>query len=81
MHTIILEAGYFDEPKVYFMHIGGMGDAGALAAGVKKVYDKIAEIHAASPTPAKSFGAGIGTTNAITATPLEAIGRCQSGHV
>ena len=23
---------FFDEPKVYFMHIGGMGDAGALAA-------------------------------------------------
>ena len=37
---------FFDEPKVYFMHIGGMGEAGKLAAGVKKVYDKIAEIRA-----------------------------------
>ena len=64
---------FFDEPKVYFMHIGGMGDAGVLAAGVKKVYDKIAEIRAASPNPAKSFGAGIGATHAITAAPLEAI--------
>src|SRR5215467_2724678 len=26
---------FFDEPKVYFMHIGGMGDAKTLAAGVK----------------------------------------------
>src|SRR6478672_7359396 len=40
---------FFDEPKVYFMHIGGMGDAKTLAAGVKKVYDKIAEIRAANP--------------------------------
>src|SRR5262245_45539782 len=35
---------FFDEPKVFFMHIGGHGDAKALAAGVKKVYDKVAEI-------------------------------------
>src|SRR5262245_15747187 len=41
----------FDEPKVYFMHIGGHGDARALAQGVKKVYDKITEIRAANPTP------------------------------
>ncbi|MEQ1716232.1 MAG: DUF1259 domain-containing protein, partial [Hyphomicrobium sp.] len=64
---------FFDEPKVYFMHIGGMGDAGALAAGVKKVYDKIAEIRAASPAPIKAFPAKIGATSAITAPPLEAV--------
>src|SRR5215470_13432462 len=50
---------FFDEPKVYFMHIGGMGEAGTLAAGVKKVYDKIAEIRAANPTPVKSFAGSI----------------------
>ena len=33
---------FFDEPKVYYMHIGGMGDAGNLAAGVKKIYDTVA---------------------------------------
>ena len=27
---------FHDEPKVYFMHIGGMGDSEKLAAGVKK---------------------------------------------
>ena len=52
--TVAFEAGlevtalhnhiFFDEPKVYFMHIGGMGEAGAISAGVKKVHDKIAEI-------------------------------------
>lgn len=64
---------FFDEPRVFFMHIGGMGEGGALAAGVKKIYDKIAEIRAANPTPIKSFPAKIGATNAITAAPLEAI--------
>ena len=62
---------FFDEPKVYFMHIGGMGDAGALAAGVKRIYDKIDAIRAGKPTPEKTFAAKIGGTNAITAVPLE----------
>src|SRR5450432_2328313 len=46
---------FFDEPKVYFMHIGGHGDVKALAGGVRKVYDKIAEIRAANPMPVKAF--------------------------
>ena len=74
---------FFDEPKVYFMHIGGMGDAGTLATGVKKVYDKIAEIRAANPIPTKAFAAKIGAVSAITAPPLEAIlgmkGQAASG--
>jgi hypothetical protein len=63
---------FFDEPKVYFMHIGGMGDAKTLAAGVKRVYDKIAEIRAANPTPGKSFPGKIESPSSITAGPLEA---------
>jgi len=62
---------FFDEPKVFFMHIGGHGDAKALAAGVKKVYDKIAEIRAANPAPSKSFAGSISSPNSITAAPLE----------
>ena len=65
---------FFDEPKVYFMHIGGMGETAALAAGVKKIYDKIAEIRAARAEPQKTFaGANIATPNAISPEPLEAI--------
>src|SRR6476646_9836203 len=30
-----------DEPRVFFMHIGGMGDPAKLAAGVKAVWDAI----------------------------------------
>jgi hypothetical protein len=63
---------FFDEPKVYFMHIGGIGDARTLAAGVKKVYDKIAEIRTANPTPTKAFAGTIATPSSITAAPLEA---------
>ena len=65
---------FFDQPRVYFMHIAGMGDEAKLAAGVKSVWDKIAEIRAANPTPAKAFGGpDIAAENAITPAPLEAI--------
>jgi hypothetical protein len=63
---------FFDEPKVFFMHIGGHGDVKALAAGVRKVYDKIAEIRTANPSPTKSFRGTIASPNSITAAPLEA---------
>jgi Domain of Unknown Function (DUF1259) len=62
---------FFDDPKVYFMHIGGHGEIKALADGVKKVYDKIGEIRAASPTPVKSFPGTIASPSSITAAPLE----------
>src|SRR5207244_8415353 len=63
---------FFDEPKVFFMHIGGHGDVKALAAGVRKVYDKIAEIRAANPSPRKSFPGTIDSSNSITGPPLQA---------
>jgi hypothetical protein len=62
---------FFDDPKVYFMHIGGTGEAATLAAGVKKVYDKIAEIRAANPMPVKAFPGTIGSPSSITTAPLE----------
>ena len=65
---------FFDEPKVYFMHIGGMGDAKTLAAGVKAIYGKIDEVRAAQPQPQKMFGgAKIAATSSISPEPLEAI--------
>ena len=63
---------FFDEPKVYFMHLGGTGDATTVAAGVKKVYDKITEIRAASQTPAESFPGSIASPSSVAAAPLEA---------
>lgn len=65
---------FFDQPKVYFMHIGGMGDEAKLAGAVKNVWDKITQIRAATPNPMQSFGApSVGTENAITPGPLETI--------
>jgi hypothetical protein len=49
---------FFDDPKVYFMHIGGEGAVDKLAEGVRAIFDKVKEIRTANPQPAKSFGLG-----------------------
>ncbi len=77
---------FFDEPKVYFMHIGGAGDVKNLAGAVRKVYDKIKEIRAANPKPATAFGSqSLPGTNSITAAPLNEIfgmqGEAKDGMV
>ncbi|SOZ38412.1 DUF1259 domain-containing protein [Cupriavidus neocaledonicus] len=64
---------FFDQPKVYFMHIGGMGDVATLARAVKKVYDKIGEIRAGNPTPAVMFAGPIAKESKISPAPLEAV--------
>ncbi|MBI3874461.1 MAG: DUF1259 domain-containing protein [Verrucomicrobia bacterium] len=64
---------FFDEPKVYFMHIGGEGSVEQLAGGVRKAFDKVKEIRAANPQPAKSFGGGIPAQSSITGKTLEDI--------
>src|SRR6059058_39543 len=46
---------FYDEPKVYFMHIGGEGSAEKLATAVRKVWDKIKEIRAANPQLRTTF--------------------------
>lgn len=45
----------FDDPPVYFMHIGGHGAAESLAAGVKRVWDAIRAVRAEHPQPRRSF--------------------------
>jgi hypothetical protein len=49
---------FFDEPKVYFMHIGGEGAVDKLAEGVRAIFDKVKEIRTTNPQPTKSFGLG-----------------------
>lgn len=68
---------FFDQPKVYFMHIGGLGDARKLAAGVKAMYDRVAQVRSAQPTPATSFGGDIPTSSNITAAALAQILRAK----
>lgn len=62
---------FFDQPKVYFMHIGGMGDTSRLAAGVKAVYDRIAQVRAAQPTPGSAFAGDIPGSSSISVGPIE----------
>src|SRR5207249_9621289 len=47
---------FYDEPKVYFMHIGGEGSTEKLATAVRKVWNKVKEIRAANPQPRTTFG-------------------------
>lgn len=47
---------FYDSPKVYFMHIGGVGEAESLASGVKAVWDAIRDVRAVQPQPATGFG-------------------------
>jgi len=46
---------FYDEPRVFFMHIGGQGEPEALAAGVKAVWDAIKKVRAANSAPARAF--------------------------
>ncbi len=65
---------FFDEPKVFFMHIGGEGTVDQLAGGVKKALDATKVLRAKTEQPVRSFGlASVPTTNAITAQPIDEI--------
>src|SRR5882672_10650458 len=62
---------FFDEPKVYFMHIGGEGDTATLAKGVHAALDTVKKIRAQDPQPRQSFGgASIPAKSSLTAEPL-----------
>src|SRR6266436_3286363 len=65
---------FFDHPKVYFMHIEGEGAVDKLASAVRKVYDSIKPIRAASPQPKDSFGnKSFPEKNSISAAPLNEV--------
>src|SRR5271166_5353550 len=46
---------FFDETKVYFMHVGGQGEPEKLAAGIKAVWDAVKTVRAENAEPAKAF--------------------------
>jgi hypothetical protein len=65
---------FYDEPRVYFMHIGGEGDPTKLAGAVKAMQARIKEIRAAAPHPATGFGLGaLPAKSSITPGPVEAV--------
>ena len=65
---------FFDQPKVYFMHIEGEGTTEQLAAAIRKIYDKIKEARTANPQPQNTFGAKpLPEKSAISAAPLNEV--------
>lgn len=65
---------FYDEPKVYFMHIGGEGDPATLAKGVRAAFDTVKKIRAGDPQPAQTFApSGLPAKSSITAEAIQSI--------
>src|SRR5712664_3091883 len=68
---------FFDQPKVFFMHIEGEGTIEKLASAVRKVYDTTKAIRGSNAKPAESFSVvgepSLPEKNSITAGPLNEI--------
>jgi hypothetical protein len=64
---------FFDEPKVYFMHLGGSGDPEKLAAGVKNVWDAIKTVRGKQALPATQFAGKVPKEGTIKAADLDKV--------
>ena len=65
---------FYDEPKVYFMHIGGEGTTEQLAKGVRAALDTVKQIRAGNRQPGQSFGgSSIPAKSSITAEAVQGI--------
>ena len=62
---------FYDEPKVYFMHIGGTGEPEKLASAVKGVWDAIKKVRQEHPQPGTSFAGGTPKPGKINPAPIE----------
>lgn len=65
---------FYDDPKVYFMHIGGEGSAEQLASGVRAALDTVKRVRAANSEVAKNFKAApLPSSSSLDAEPLQKI--------
>jgi hypothetical protein len=65
---------FFDEPKVYFMHVGGEGTVDALARGVGAAFETVKKQRAAHAQPASaSTREAVATKNDIPSEKIAAI--------
>jgi hypothetical protein len=65
---------FYDEPRIFFMHIGGEGSVENLATGVRKIQDAVKAVRSASSEPAKTFGKEpLAAKSSISAAPLTEI--------
>jgi Domain of Unknown Function (DUF1259) len=76
---------FYDEPKVYFMHIGGHGDPEKLAAAVKDVWDAIKRVRQDHALPETRFPGDAPREGKLDAEAVEKIlghkGETQKGVV
>lgn len=63
----------YDDPPVYFMHIGGRGDAQALAQGVKAVWDAIRSVRDEHAKPRRRSRAGALGSGELDVQSLERV--------
>lgn len=75
LHVTALHNHFFyDNPRVFFMHIGGTGSLKDLSSGVKQALDMVREIRSKHPTPPLGFeGPSISKENNIAISGLETI--------
>ena len=64
---------FYDEPKVYFMHIGGRGEPEKLATAVKSVWDAIKKVRSEHAAPAKHFSGDTPKPGKIDSEAIEKI--------
>jgi hypothetical protein len=65
---------FYDNPRVFFMHIGGEGSIGKLGKGVKAALDAVKSVRQKAPQPHQGFGAPpFATPSKIDATKLDAV--------
>jgi hypothetical protein len=74
---------FFDNPDVYFMHIGGTGPLEKMAGGVKAALDAVKPVRHGSSLPRQSFGAPVSGPSRIDAGKLDGLlevkGKTQDG--
>jgi hypothetical protein len=68
---------FFDDPKVYFMHISGEGKTDKLAQGVRAALDAAKAVRAKTPPPGNSFPGQIPAQSSITPESLQEILRTR----
>jgi uncharacterized protein DUF1259 len=65
---------FYDEPKVYFMHIGGEGPVDQLARGVRAAFDTVKRVRADNLQPIEGFGgSSLPAKSSLDPAPLQKV--------
>src|SRR4051812_29647926 len=64
---------FYDEPKVYFMHIAGEGSPEMLARGVRAALDGVKAVRGANPQPLRTFGKSMPDGNSVSGEAIAKI--------